>query len=406
MNTIVEGHQSVGGAASRGKPDPNVVPPTQVRKAAERAEELSRQAAAARAANPDGQKPVNVQLPPPPGNVGAVVTNFDPNNPNPPTEAQLLAAQNAPPQPQPPPQPQVTPQGDPQPPSTPEDWEHRFNSLKGRYDREAENNKRMARQIADMQHLMATVATAPPAPAQSQGSGVRFEGPITGTGRYVTPKEITEFGEETIDVMGRRAREVVEPLVGQLINEVQALRAQVGGVRNSQAYDASVRMYDDLKREVPNWNEINNSPEFSRWLDQPDPMTGVVRRDILGYAHGRNQTGQVVAVFKGFMNDQASYGPAYQRALPGNGAGTYPQLTAGGNGAASTPQNALMQYAAPGRAKSGLTEVPPEKPIFNATDITQFYRDKTAGRYAGREAEADQLERALFDASREGRVRR
>ena len=56
--------------------------------------------------------------------------------------------------------------------------------------------------------------------------------------------------------------------------------------------------------------------------------------------------------------------------------------------------------------KPGGTEVPGEKPIFNAVDIPQFYRDKTAGKYAGREAEMNALEAALFEAGREGRIRR
>jgi len=361
--------------ARLGNPDPNVVLPPAVKKAAERAEELSKQ-------SQDAKPAPSMQ-----------VTSFDPNNPNPPAELEATSRR-----------PGTTPQetnmssGEVQP-----DLEHQLNSMKGRYEREQENSRRMARQIADMQHLMASMHSAPPAPTSQggQGSGVRFDSSVAQP-RYVTAQEVQEYGEELMDVVGRRAREVYEPIVAQLTNELNTVRQQVGGVRNSVAYDASTKMYETLAQEVPNWEEINTSNEFGRWLDQPDPLTGQIRRNILNWSHRNNLTSSVIAAFKGFLTDQASFGPVNGGQAPGNGAGTYSRS----NPAASTPQADLRQFAAPGRAKAGQTQVPPEKPFFTTADINQFYRDKTSGKYAGREAEADALERQLIDAGREGRIRR
>jgi len=120
----------------------------------------------------------------------------------------------------------------------------------------------------------------------------------------------------------------------------------------------------------------------------------------LNEAHNGNQTGQVVDIFRSFLSTLAPSNPANGGSVPGNGAGGYSQSSP----AASTPQLDLMALAAPGRAKTGQTSVPPEKPFFNATDISQFYRDKTAGKYAGREADADAIERAFIQAGNEGRV--
>lgn len=378
---MVEAHESVGGSSARAKPDPNVVLPPAVKQAAERSEALAQQAKEAktkREADEAANPPPRLAPPATPPNPGVKVASFDPNNPNPPSELTM------------------TPESKPTP--QPEDLEHQFQSMKGRYEREQENSRRMARQIADMQHLMASLQAAPPAQPQNQGSGVKFEsGP--GQPRYVTPTEVQEYGEELMDIVGRRAREVYEPVIAQLANELNTIRQQVGGVRNSVAYDASVKMYEDLAKEVPNWEAINGSVEFGQWLDQPDPLTGQIRRSILNYSHGRNMTGSVIAAFKGFLSDQASFGPANGGTVPGNGADIH-------RGVASTPQTDLRAYAAPGRAKTGQTQVPPEKPIFSTADITQFYREKTAGKYAGREAEADAFERQLYEAGREGRIRR
>jgi len=367
----VEGH-----AGAFGKPDPNLQLPAAVRSAAERAEALATQAreAAHRAAQTGQDQPF---APPvaPQSNSTTVVASFDPANPRPPDPTSLSPA----------------------PDSGPPNWEHQFNSMRGRYERAEQDNRRMATQINDMQRLMAAMHTPPPSPAPpqaQQGSGVRFEGGVSG-GRKLTPKEISEYGEELLDVVGRRAQEMYEPVVAGLRNELEQVRRQVGGVQNSVVYDARVKMYDDLAKEVPNWSTVNTSPEFADWLAQPDPLTGVVRKNILTHAHNSNQTGRVVAAFKSFLADQASFGPANGGAAPGNGAGN----------PAPTPHVDLAQFAAPGRAKPGQTQVPPEKPYFSRADVAQFYREKTLGRYAGREAEAAQLEAQIIEAGREGRVR-
>lgn len=436
MNDAVIGHQAIGGASSRGKPDPNVKIPPAVKAAAERAEALSKQAreAAVAAAVTGGDQPINATQQPPAQRTpqGVVTANFDPRNPNPPTDVPGnpdVKPRFTSSQPQPDIKPQFTPPPAPQPvqpqqaqpqtqqpqtqqSQTQEDWEHQFRSLKGRYDQEAANNRRLAQQVNDMQRLMATI-NSPPAPQFQEGSGVRFNSSVAGGAnapqfqRRITPKDVAEFGEETIDVMGRRAQEVVEPMLAQVVAEINNVKRQLGGVANTVVFDARTKMYDDLAKEVPNWDTVNNSPEFAHWLDQVDPISRQTRRTFLNAAHNANITGQVVDIFRGFLANQAAFGPSGSAQQPGNGAGGYTGYSPSnsGNPAASTPQAVLAQFAAPGRAKSGQTEVPPEKPVFTRADITQFYRDKTAGRYAGREAEANQIERALFEAGNEGRIR-
>ena len=383
----VQGHEAVSGASKRGAPDPDVKVPPAVKAAADRAEALSAQVKAQREENArtGADQPIgaNVRQAPPTPPSGVVSANFDPNSPNPPDPSDPRLQARAP-QPTPP-----VPQNE-------ADWEHQFKSLRGRYERDQEEKRRLQQQNIDLQRLMAQVG---PPPAASEGSGVRFNTAPPPPGKRVTQKEIDEFGPELMDVVGRRAAEVYEPLLQQLAGELQQVKRQVGGVQNTVVFDARVKMYDDLAREVPNWDAINNSPHFAQWLDQVDPISHKPRRNFLNEAHNGNQTGQVVDIFRSFLSTLAPNGPANgQGQAPGNGAGYSREY------AASTPQLDLMQYAAPGRAKTGQTTVPPEKPIFNATDISQFYRDKTSGKYAGREVEADAIERALIEAGRENRV--
>ena len=59
----------------------------------------------------------------------------------------------------------------------------------------------------------------------NDASGVEFTSGISGA-RKITPKEIEEYGEELIDVIGRRAQEVCEPQLAALQNEIQILKRQ------------------------------------------------------------------------------------------------------------------------------------------------------------------------------------
>ena len=363
-----------GSALERGKPDPDVVVPAAVKRAADRANELAQQAKEARAANPNADDNVRVAAPPTINSSGVQVTNFDPSNPTPPPEP-------APPE-------QQTQQPAP-------DIEHQFRSLQGRYSKAEEEKQQMARQVADLQRLLATVQT--PTPQPQQGSGVKFP---TSQPR-VSPKEVEEYGKEFIDVIGRRAMEVQEatltPMLTQLQQNIQRLEAQLGGVRQVQATDANERMWGILDREIPNWQAINNSNEFVQWLQMPDPLSGQIRHGMLDQAFKSQQVSRVIQFFRHFLIDySAATQPPLQPSPPNSSNGVNGQ----GNGSLD-----LMALAAPGRAKGGQTTLAPQKPYYTPHDIKQFYTDKTFGKYAGREAEALEIEKDIIQASKEGRVR-
>lgn len=411
MNTTVQGHQAVGGATKRPPPDTSVPVPPGVKAQADRANALIEQAKAAKAANEaaGGNELVTPNVPPARPNPGVVTANFDPNNPNPPTDvpgdARDSRIQS---QPTPPPQPPFTPPPAPQPPQpqSEADWEHQFKSLKGRYDRDQENTRRMQQTLQDQQRLLAQIGNAPQQTAPSlsgEGSGVRFNITPPPPGRFVKQNEVQEYGSELMDVVGRRAAEVYESFLPQLTNELNQVRRQIGGVQNTVVFDARVKMYDDLAAQVPNWRVINDSPQFAQWLDQIDPISHRTRREFLNGAHNSNQASNVIDIFNTFLHDmgvapQQSNGAGSNGM--GNGAGN-PQ----GNPPPPQPQLDLMQFAAPGRAKTGQTQVPQDKPIVTRAEIKQFYTDKTQGKYAGRDDEAAAIERQIFEAGNEGRIR-
>jgi hypothetical protein len=398
MNTsaTIQGHNAVGGATKRGAPDPSVPVPPGVKAQADRANALIEQAKQAKAANEaaGGNELVKPVVPPTRANPGVITANFDPNNPRPPefdpvgdpSDSRVQSRTFTPTAP---------PAPTPAQPQNEGDWEHQFRSLKGRYDRDQENTRRLQQTLQDQQRLLAQVGSPPPNSSQGEGSGLRFNVAPPPPGRRVTPAEVQEYGSELMDVVGRRAAEVYEPILQQLATELQQVKRQVGGVQNTVVFDARVKMYDDLARSVPNWNAINDSPQFGQWLDQIDPISHRTRREFLNGAHNANQAGQVIDIFNTFL--QAVGAAPSQSNGAGNGAGNNPPP--------SPQQFDLLALAAPGRAKSGQTQAPPDKGIVTRAEIKQFYTEKTQGKYAGREAEAAAIERQIFDAGNEGRIR-
>ena len=399
MNTTVAGHNAVGGATKRGAPDPSVPVPPGVKAQADRANALIEQAKQAKEANEasGGNELVRPLIPPTRANPTVITGDFDPNNPRPPEFDPIAsgAAANTR-RSEAPPVPQFTPPAAPQAatPQNEADWEHQFKSLKGRFERDQEEKRRLQQTLIDQQRLLAQVGSPPSVAPQGEGSGLRFNVAPPPPGRRVTPAEVQEYGQELMDVMGRRAAEVYEPILQQLAGELQTVKRQIGGVQNTVVFDARVKMYDDLARSVPQWDAINNSPQFASWLDQVDPVSHRTRREFLNGAHNSNSTGQVIDIFNAFLSTYG--GGAGAASGAGNGAG---------NPASSPQQFDLRQLAAPGRAKGGDTQAPPDKGIVTRAEIKQFYTDKTQGKYAGREAEAAAIERQIFDAGNEGRIR-
>lgn len=273
-----------------------------------------------------------------------------------------------------------TPVAPPLPPV--DNFEHKYNSLKGRFDQQETQLRQMVESHASMQRLIATMNAAPQNPAPSPPPN------LTG----LTPKEIEDYGQEMVDVMGRRAREVVSPEVTQLRAEIEGLKRQVGGVTSVITHDARQNLFRTLDTSLPDWRITNDRPEFISWLGLPDPYSGAIRHQLLGQAFAANDSSRVLRFFNGFIADEAATRPVNT---------TTP--LAGSNAPALT----LESLAAPGRARqsgSG-TPTPVEKRILTRAQVSQFYRDITAGAYAGRDAAKIAMENEIFQAMNDGRLK-
>ncbi len=262
-------------------------------------------------------------------------------------------------------------------------WEQRYQSMKGRYDKSQQQIENLTEELRNVRALIANMT--PIAPAASARPSPDLN-PI----KLVTPQEETEWGPEFLDVVAKRAREISEPEIASLRQEVTNLKASVNGVGEFVNQSAHDRMRDYLTRNNPNWEVQNYEKPFLDWLRLPNPYTGGIRADELKAAWERNDGPRVLAFFNGFLTEEAATSP-----VPG-------QIEVNG---APAPKIDLAALAAPGRAKSAAAPAPTEKPVFTRAEIATFYHEKLQGKWKGREAEADARERQIFLADREGRIR-
>ena len=268
-------------------------------------------------------------------------------------------------------------------------WEQRYNSLKGRLDQERRDKQTIIERMNDLENLIETM--------RAQGSaGTNAQAPAPKYQKLLTPEEEADYGEEMLNVVGRRAREEVTPEIETLRQEISQLKGRVDGVGNVMAKSSQEKMYDGLNAQVPDWGRINVDQGFKDWLQLSDPYSGRKRHDMLMEAFGRHDTSRVVQFFKGFAEVT---GIPLGTTSPGNAA---PPLS--GNGQASGQKPSLQDFAAPGRARSGQDHVSPDKPVYTSAQIARFYADRRTGKWKGREADADLIERDIFQAQHEGRI--
>jgi hypothetical protein len=295
----------------------------------------------------------------------------------------------------PPPEPQDDQEGDPpaeqhfqrqEEPAQEDDsaapgtWQHKYLSMKGRYDSEV---PRMRSQMAELSDRIANLNNVI---ASMEAAPRRTEAPAPQVKSLLTAEEEAEYGPDFIDVATRIAQQATAPFQ----EEINRLKEQVGGVGKQLKLSARDTLIQNMDKSLPDWRAINNAPDFVSWLKLTDAYSGNIRHNMLKAAYERNDFPRVSAFFQGFLAEMAATETANDEPTPN---------------AQFAPRVPLRNLAAPGRAKSAAAPgAPAEKPTITRSSITKFYADRAAGKFRGREAEAAQFENSIFAAEKEGRI--
>jgi hypothetical protein len=263
-----------------------------------------------------------------------------------------------------------------------QDWEHKFNSMKGRALRFEEANKQLLSRIADLESELANAKAVKP----TQNTRETTES-------LITDDEVKDYGEEFLGVVGKKAKEILNPEVAELRRQVATLTEKLEEVGGSVIQNAREKMFNALDAGCQRWQQINGDPAFIAWLQLPDTYSGAIRHTLLKAAFERNDAPRVLAFFNGFLAEEAAVDPAPVAATPVPAAPAPARVS-------------LEELAAPGRAKSpAATPAPAEKPIITRDQIASFYTAVNAGKYRGKDAEKAAYEKMIFEAQAAGRIR-
>lgn len=337
--------------------DPNVTLPAAVRLQSEQAEALHKSIY-----NPEAPDP------------NAPPAQPDPNAPPAQPEQVTLQVTDQPPAEEQPPQRSPTVENG--------SWEQKYWSINSRYQAANTTIQSLNLQLVTerentqaLRGMLATMQPEQPADAQQRGQSL------------LTDQERQDYGEDLLGVVGKRSREEFGPVVTQLQNEILSLKQQLQGVGRSVAVSEQQQMFAFLDKKRPDWRDLNHNPQFISWLGLHDPLSGAKRHDMLKEAFEANNSPRVLAFFDSYQAPAVGSGQSQQAAPP----------------PAKTP---LQNLAAPGRANTAAQQAPvADKPVYTQDQIQRFYADVTAGRYRGREDEKDAVERDIFLAQKEGRIK-
>lgn len=244
--------------------------------------------------------------------------------------------------------------------------------------------------IQSLEQVIAMMQQAPQAPQRVEPEERQ---------QFITDKDREDFGDDTVDLALRAARQENSELkreIGQMYGAMQNLQQQlfslqqnvvptVQRVAHNQQRSANQEFLDALTAAVPKWEAVNSSPAFHEWLLSPDPMTNIRRQTYLEEAHKSLDLPRVVAVFNSFMGSSA----------------TGAQTQGGGR---TAPSSDLQSQIAPGRSLTAPAPSANEARKWTRAEIQKVYDDKLRGRFSGKEAEFATLERDIFAAQSEGRV--
>lgn len=232
-------------------------------------------------------------------------------------------------------------------------WQHRFNVLQGKYNSEL---PALRQEIDTLKQKLADAEKQDNDSAQPQMAGVTDE---------EMQRYRDEYGDELVSLMVRLAggnKQQADPELSQRLERLEAEKQE----------DMQARFWMSLEQAVPNYRDINAEDGFREFLAAFDPQTGRQRQQMLIDAQQALDAKGVADVFKLYL----SQSKAKPKAVPDD-------------------------QIEPKRTRA--TDTPQGKRQWTRADVSQFYRDKTAGKYS--DDEAERLEADIFAAQTEGRIR-
>jgi hypothetical protein len=190
-------------------------------------------------------------------------------------------------------------------------------------------------------------------------------------GKYITQEDLDEWSPDLVDFSQRNAKEVIEP-------QIQTMQQKLDAVANELFKTKRENLNSQLDRALPgppSWREVNQSSEFLAWLETKDQYSGMRKIDLLRSGYDANDYSRVYSIFSDYM---------------------------GGRQRRQANQQLPVQRSPDGFAYRSST--PARGRTYTRSQVAKAYDDLNRGRWKGREAEWQALERDIIAAATENRI--
>lgn len=251
-----------------------------------------------------------------------------------------------------------------------DDFETKYRTLQGKYNAEIPRLNEQIRTLSRQIDFMSS----------NQNNQNNQNSNEDGDDNRLDPSSFDEYGDEFASMAKK---------LNRLIDENSTLREQVSNVSQSQGRTDYDRYMGTVSRAVEemgrDFNQLNADPDFLTWLQETIPYTGKARHESLRLAEQRLDVGSTIGIFKEYL-----------------------ELNPGQTQKKQAQKQKQIPNLQPSHTPSGSDVSPPmskSEKIWTRQDVSQMYRDKTDGKYRGREAEFKALEADMFAAQTEGRFR-
>lgn len=260
---------------------------------------------------------------------------------------------------------------------THEQWQARYNTLKGKYDAEVPRLRAQITQyVGEIDRLKSVLQTRTAQSDTGHQPGAatpdtgRQPGDVTGNKPTASfdPEKFSDYGDDFVQLVQE---------VNRLKTENNQLKGAVNQVESSQIANTYKEFRSQLAARVPDLEALNSDPKFLEYLGQIHPISGQPLIESLRKAEKDLDVERAVYFFNQYKNSL----------------GNQP----------NTQQQTRKPPIAPNQGRTA-TELPSAGKLWTRKEIKAFYADKISGAFTGRDDVADKIERDIFAAQGQGRI--
>ena len=260
-------------------------------------------------------------------------------------------------------------------------WKQRYLSLQGIFNAQKQQMTELTNTVASLTatiEQLKTVQAQPVSASEPSNNGL------------VSEQDVEAFGADLVDLARRVAREefgerekAYKDEIRELKAKLQTTEGQVSQVASTQAATAQERFFDTLAARMPNWEQLQATPECQAWLGTTVPGTPLTWDAVLREAASRMSVDSVLEVFSAFVSAHPQFAPQK------------PNKSANAE---------LSRQVAPSKSKASTATPQGERRIYSATEYQAESMRVIRLAQSGKHDEAARLEQELDTALAEGRV--